>query len=372
MNHRRHLAKTTLLLIFLTITVNTPSQENPDPIDTATLALWSKPYRGWNYYPDPIITSDHKIAGYEDFGNFDVPTIYQLKETPGIWYMSFIGYNGKGYNTFTVQSRDLLHWNNARHAAGFGPEGEFDHGGRVLGAYLYDTPDLKSPRTLKKKDGKYHTLYGCYPLQGGYELRPGYEGIAVSNDGLTWQRALNRPILSIFQNDTKQWEKDCIYQPWLVEHEGTYYNFYNAANGQTEQTGIALSNDLVHWTRYPFNPVIRNRPGLLDENFASDPKVYRDGDHWTMIYFGISWKLGGANIMAAFSRDLVHWTADPNPLYTAGGHPAGLDREHAHKISLVYNPSNNTLYMYYCAVGLKGRTICLLTDKPVVTDRQKF
>ena len=91
--------------------------------------------------------------------------------------------------------------------------------------------------------------------------------------------------------------------------------------------------------------------------------MFKDGDHWVMFYFGVG--KGGAHIMAAFSRDLVHWTSDPEPLYKAGGHPGGLDRQYAHKISLVYNPENKTFYMYYCAVGTKGRCIGLLTSKPL-------
>jgi predicted GH43/DUF377 family glycosyl hydrolase len=115
--------------------------------------------------------------------------------------------------------------------------------------------------------------------------------------------------------------------------------------------------------RYPFNPVVSVRPGGYDSNFASDAKVFRDGDHWTMFYFGVGKR--GAHIMIAFSYDLVHWTADPEPLYKAGGHPDGLDEKYAHKISLVFNPENETFYMYYCATGNKGRTIGLLTSKPV-------
>jgi predicted GH43/DUF377 family glycosyl hydrolase len=79
-----------------------------------------------------------------------------------------------------------------------------------------------------------------------------------------------------------------------------------------------------------------------------------------MIYFGVG--RGGAHIMIAFSRDLKHWTAHPEPLYKSGGHPDGLDRQYAHKISLVYNPKNETFYMYYCAVGDKGRGIGLITS----------
>ncbi len=41
---------------------------------------------------------------------------------------------------------------------------------------------------MKKRDGKYWTLYGCYPKQGGYEIDPGYEGVGASEDGMTWKR----------------------------------------------------------------------------------------------------------------------------------------------------------------------------------------
>ncbi|MDR1817706.1 MAG: hypothetical protein LBR07_05965, partial [Puniceicoccales bacterium] len=33
------------------------------PIDAATVAKWSAPYRGWEYFPEPIIPSDYKIPG---------------------------------------------------------------------------------------------------------------------------------------------------------------------------------------------------------------------------------------------------------------------------------------------------------------------
>jgi hypothetical protein len=74
--------------------------------------------------------------------------------------------------------------------------------------------------------------------------------------------------------------------------------------------------------------------------------------------------------MIAFSRDLIHWTPDPEPLYKSGGNPSGLDRQYAHKISLVYNPNNETFYMYYNAVPGKGdatggRGIGLLTSRKV-------
>ena len=331
-------------------------------IDSKTLDRWAAPYRGWHYYPDHVVPAKPTIPGFENVNATDVPTVFQV---PGDakWYMSFIGFDGDGYQSFIVESDDLVYWVHPRLAFGYGPKDAFDYGGRILGAYLYESYDIKAPRLLKKREGKFWSLYGAYPRQGGYELRPGYEGVACSDNALIWQRAKENYILSVHDTDCKTWEKDCIYQPWLVEYEGCFFDFYNAANGGIEQLGIATSTDLLNWKRYEDNPVIRNRKDGYDENFCSDGKVFRDGDHWTMFYFGVG--RGGAHIMAAFSRDLMHWTAHPDPLYKAGGNPSGLDKQFAHKISLVWNPKNETFYLFYNAVGNKGRGIGLITSKPI-------
>jgi predicted GH43/DUF377 family glycosyl hydrolase len=342
--------------------------EEPAAIDAKTARQWSTPYRGWHYHPDHVIPAKPNIKGFKQVRMTDVPTVFQL---PGDerWYMTFIGFDGKGYQSFVAESADLVHWANMRLAMGYGPNGSFDHGGVVLGAFLYDSYDIKAPRRLKKKDGKYFSLYGAYPRQGGYELRPGYEGVASSEDGFIWRRAKDEPILSVHQRDCDEWEKDCIYQPWLVEHNGKFYNLYNAANGHIEQMGLALSDDLLEWKRYEHNPVIPNGPkGSYNEKFSSDGKIYRNGDHWACFFFGVG--RGGAHVMTAFSRDLYHWTVDADPIYKAGGNPSGLDKKYAHKISLVWDPASEAYYMFYCAVGNQGRGIGLITSKPLVNQQQ--
>ena len=325
-------------------------------------AQWSETFRNWTYHPDLVIPPKPDIPGYADIQLTDVPTVYQI---PGDdhYYMSFIGFDGKGYQSFVGESTDLINWGNFRLAMGFGPEGAYDYGGVVLGAYLYENYDIKAPRVLKKKDGKYLSLYGAYPRQGGYELRPGSEGVALSEDGLTWQRALDEPILSVYDESCGHWEQSCIYQPWLVEHEGQYYNLYNAANGKYEQIGLAVSQDAMTWKRYPFNPVIPHGvPGEYNEIFSSDIKVFWDENHWVGFFFGVG--KGGAHIMVAYSYDLISWTVDPKPLYVAGGNPSGIDGRYAHKISLVWNPADERFYLYYCAVDQEGkRGIGLITSK---------
>lgn len=336
----------------------------PEAIDAATVERWSEKFLGWHYWPEYMVAPKPGVAGFEAVQMTDCPTVFQLPDDPK-WYMTFIGFDGRGYQSFLAESDDLVRWKQLGLAMGFGRPGEFDHGGVVLGAYLYRSYDLDAPRTLKRHQGKFWTLYGAYPRQGGYELRPGYEGVAASEDGKHWHRAKPGPILSVHDPDCGTWERDCIYQPWLVEHDGKFWDFYNAANGGIEQMGMATSSDLLQWKRYSGNPVLRNRRGGYDERFSSDGKVFFDRDHWVMFYFGVG--RGGAHIMAAFSRDLVHWTARYEPLYKSGGHPGGLDKTYAHKISLVLNPKNQTYYMFYNAVGPQGRGIGLLTSKPLDT-----
>lgn len=344
------------------VPASTWSAEEPMTIDDKTVKKWSDPFRGWHYHPNYVIPAKPNIKGFEKVHMTDVPTVFQI---PGEkkWHMAFIGFDGKGYQSFVAESDDLLNWSNMRLAMGFGKEGEFDFGGSVLGGFLYADYGIKAPRTLKAKDGKYWSLYGAYPRQGGYELEPGYEGVAFSADGLMWQRAQAEPILSIFQKDCGAWENKCIYQPWLLEDQGMFYNMYNA-KGNVEQLGLAFSKDLLTWKRYENNPVIPVGPkGSYNEQFSADGKIFRDDDHWTCFFFGVD--KGSAHIMVAFSRDLLHWTVDPEPLYKSGGNPSGLDKQHAHKISLVWNPENEAYYMFYNAVGNEGRGIGLITSKPL-------
>jgi len=332
---------------------------DPEPIDAATVEAWAEPFLGWYYYPEYVIPPSPD-DGLE-FKATDCPLVW---EAEGEWRMFYTGFDGRGYQTAWAASDDLVHWEPRGLAMGFGKEGAYDHGGVTFGGMLFESYDLRAPRRPKRWNGRYWVLYGCYPRQGGYELRPGAEGLAWSEDGVTWHRhSADTPILSI--EGAESWEQDCIYQPWLVEHDGRFYNFYNAAQGSTEQMGLAESTNLIEWTRHPANPIVRNGPaGSYDEQFCSDGKVFRDGDQWVMLYFGVG--RGGAHIMAAFSRDLIHWTKRTEPLYKAGGHPAGLDAQYAHKIAHVYNPANATHYLYYCAVGPQGRGIALLTSKPIV------
>ena len=97
----------------------------PD-IDRETLDAWAVPYRGWHYYPDHVIPATPNIPGYESFHSTDAPCVYQLPGQPDTWFMSFIAFDGQGYNSFVAESTNLVKWTNPRLAMGFGKPGKVD------------------------------------------------------------------------------------------------------------------------------------------------------------------------------------------------------------------------------------------------------
>jgi hypothetical protein len=80
-------------------------------IDGATLDLWAAPYRGWHYWPDHVVPARPEIGSITNLLGTDVPTVYQV---PGRdqYFMSFIGFDGRGYQSFVAESADLVHWGN--------------------------------------------------------------------------------------------------------------------------------------------------------------------------------------------------------------------------------------------------------------------
>mmetsp|Transcript_95052 Transcript_95052/g.167872 ORF Transcript_95052/g.167872 Transcript_95052/m.167872 type:complete len:395 (-) Transcript_95052:35-1219(-) len=359
----------------------------------------SKPFRNWSYY-----AGEH--AGFvvpPDAGHFagqtltDTAVVYEKSpedNLPGRWRMTYLFFNGtkgaNGYEVALAVSDDLLHWTfnvGGNHGIVFQRSqvpGSYDYGGVTLGGMLWQDNALRSRRLLKKVNDKYFSLYGCYPSRAGYEAGNGGQGVASSSDGVVWQRlSLTTPVISGGSANKPRWENRVVYQPYLVEFNETMWDFYNAAGTNqyghlAEESGVAnlaskdfpgidVTKNLSLWSLNPASPLISSGPpGSSDTNMASDPKVFWDELQkvWVMFYFGSGDATDGhADIMVAFSRDLIHWEKDEEPLYRAGGHPSGIDAQHAHKISIVYD-ENGTGYMYYTAVGPKGRGIALLTSKP--------
>ncbi|VTS06715.1 FAD:protein FMN transferase [Tuwongella immobilis] len=99
-----------------------------------------------------------------------------------------------------------------------------------------------------------------------YERKDAGIWLATSSDLRQWQHVQDAPVISPGPNE---YDRDFVAMNQVIRHQGRYYAFYHGAAKRDAQprlwsTAIATSTDLIHWEKYPMNPL---RP--LAENRSS-------------------------------------------------------------------------------------------------------
>ena len=300
-------------------------------------------------------------AGSDSFDNrsVDCPFVFHHE---GKFYMTYIGFDGKGYQTGLAESHNLTDWQKLGCILKRNPSSQITRFNIAMNWIVRENA-IRSPGELKKVRGRFLGVYHAYP-NPGYEEGPAVIGLCWSDDLLHWQ--VDPPSLQ--PQDGAAWERGGLYKPCLVEDHGTFYLFYNAkTDGKQwhEQTGVATSTDLRTWHRYSGNPIIQNGPaGSWDEKFASDPCVLQAGRRWVFFYYSLD-AHGKARDLLATGTDLFNPTKAPKILIDVGP-PGSVDSTYAHKPSVV--TFNGALYHFYCAVSGKypneTRGISVASSKP--------
>ncbi len=295
----------------------------------------------------------------------DNPCVFRHNDA---WYMMYISFDGKGYETRLAKSDNLLDWKPLGCILKRGKSGAWDSAQADGWPTLLD-PAWEGPNTLKKFNNRYWMMY-LGGNKNGYETDPLSTGVAWTDDPTSvkeWTRYEKNPVLSPNDPDAREFETKTIYKHYTVEDStrslgGRFVNFYNAKQKGVwrEQIGVAVSDDLLAWKRVGTKPVIENGvPGKAA--LSADPMIKRIGDVWVMFYFGFLWRddVKGAFDTFACSYDLKEWTKwDGEPLVKPS---EPYDSVHAHKPWVIKH--NGIVYHYYCAVGDKGRCIALSMSK---------
>jgi predicted GH43/DUF377 family glycosyl hydrolase len=296
-----------------------------------------------------VLAASNREGEYDRI-SVDCPFVFHRK---GHFYMTFVAFDGTGYQTGLASSQDLVHWEKQGCILRRDPNSPVTRYNIALNWILREN-SLYSAGELTPVDSRYVGVYHAYP-NSGYEQGAAVIGLCRSSDLLHWE--LEAP--SLRAEDGAEWERGGLYKPCLVKNGSTYYLFYNAKN-QTEarwheQTGVATSTDLKTWKRYTGNPILRNGPsGSPDSRFASDPCVLRNGKLWALYYFGLDDR-GIARDLVATSQDLFH-PAKRSQVVIDVGPPGSVDSSYAHKPSLVAYKGD--LYHFYCAVSrVSGREV---------------
>lgn len=309
------------------------------------------------YKSNQLVIGPSRRKGEFDSESADVAFVFHHG---GRFYMTYVGFDGEGYQTGLASSEDLKTWKKEGVILRRNPRSPITRYNIAL-TWILRENNVFSKGELKKVGGRYLAAYHAYP-KPGLEEGPAVIGLATSADLRHWE--VGEPCLR--PEDGAAWERAGLYKACLLETGGLYYIFYNAKNQPDnwhEQTGFATSRDLKQWVRFAGNPVLRNGPpGSLDERFASDPCVLRYRDGWAMFYFGLDDK-GVARDLLALSGDLREARKCSGPLIDVG--PQGsVDSTYAHKPSVVFH--NGVLYHFYCAVSKEfGRGISLATSSPL-------
>lgn len=280
----------------------------------------------------------------------------------GKFYMMHIGFDGIGYQTALSSSENLIDWKEEGIILKRGCHKEWNKVG-MAGVWILKDCDLYGNNELLKVDGKYWLFYHSYPNEG-YENGAAKVGLAYTEDEnlLDWHFC-DEPIFC--PSEGENWDSGGLYKTCVIKNNGKYYMFYNAKNiadgDWIEQTGLAVSEDMLHWKRYEKNPILKVEENTWQATFVSDPCVVYDSknDLWVMFFFGCDSIHAREGV--AVSKDLIHFEKYEKPIIDVGA-SGEIDSLYAHKPGIIYH--NETLYHFYCACTKERRCITVAASKP--------
>lgn len=285
--------------------------------------------------------------------------------------MTYVLFDGRGYETWLAESDDLLYWNTKSRLLAFANK-SWDKDQHGAFSALQDI-EWGGSYNLRKYYGRYWLSY-IGSSTPGYEGKPISIGVASTKGRLDkahlWD-IYDKPVMSLEDNDVKPWESLSPYNSTIYEIDNPFGSkfimYYNAAqkvrDGDIrEKTGIATSNDFRHWIRYDDNPIfMHDHKGTI----TGDAQIVKMDSIDVMFYYCAhnpeQPKYGAYNSFAV-SRDLLNWTDwKGKPLV----YPSEkYDERYAHKSFVV--KWNGVVSLFYCAVDKdRHRTIALATSKNI-------
>ena len=340
---------------------------------------------------DKIVSAEQMQAVYEeaktpykygvivrgDEGNaVDCPSVFRHGDA---WFMVYVCMNKVGYETHLATSKDLLKWEPLGKILKFRDAGwdKWQAGGTIQ----LQNHEWGGPATLQPFNGRYWMTYIGGEHQG-YETDPLSIGLAWTKSpdkAEPWTRLEENPRLAPWQPDARAFEKKTLYRSNVIWDRAEtlghpfvmFYNGKQEGKQGIERIGMAVSEDMVNWTRYGKEPVIDDVTGVSVTGISGDPQIVRmngapNGDSsplgtplWVMFYFGHRWKPKAFDTFAC-SHDLVNWTKWDGP-HLIEPSAEGFDSTFAHKPWLIKH--DGVVYHFYCSVNKSERTIALATSK---------
>lgn len=182
---------------------------------------------------------------------------------PGAWVEDVMVVLHDGtYYLFAEGEQDRAHLLTSTDRVNWQRQGTLDiryADGRPLSPGPFGTP------TVWLENGVWHLFY---------ERRDAGIWLATSRDLKVWTNVQDEPVLV---PGPEQHDEYMIALNQVIKHGGRYFAIYHGTGGATAtrvwNTNLAESGDLRHWTKYPGNPILRDK---------SSGQVLRDGAGWRL------------------------------------------------------------------------------------------
>ncbi len=157
-----------------------------------------------------------------------------------------------------LSSTDGIHWTRM---------GDLDIrkvNGEPIGPGAYGTP------TLWVEDEKWYLFYE----RGDLGI-----WVATSADQKVWTNVQDEPVIELGPG---KYDAEGVAVNQIIKHQGRYYAYYHGTPDEdwaTWNCNVAVSDDLIHWSKYGNNPII---VGDSITNNYSSPILVHDGDKYRL------------------------------------------------------------------------------------------
>ncbi len=309
------------------------------------------------------------IVPEDDSKKVDCPSVFRKGDD---WYITYIKFDGVGYETWLSKSSDLLHWQSlGKILSASNDSTQWDAYQKAGYIALQDYKWAGSYQWQSYNNKHWMSYFGGNTK--GYEAGLLSLGMAYTTATVTTPHEfarLDKPILTSNDADVRWWENKKQFKSTVIwdKKKTTGYPFvmYYNANGDSavnnlktrwfERIGMAVSNDMVHWKRFKDEPVMHHPTGI-----TGDAVIQKINNIWVMFYFGAFWEpRKDAFNRFACSYDLVNWT-DWNGADLINSTKV-YDAKFAHKSFVVKH--KGVVYHFYNAVNKSDqRGIAVATSK---------
>jgi predicted GH43/DUF377 family glycosyl hydrolase len=225
---------------------------------------------GWTAYSgNPVLTAG--AFGEWDQNHVGNPIVIKDEDIYKMWYA---GTGGDGIEQIGyATSKDGFTWTKYAHNPVLKPNYKTWEEGGVFGPYVI------------KEEDTYKMWYSGWvePVAGGI-------GYAISQDGINWIKSSENPVLESGASDS--WDQAIVACPVVIHDEGRYLMWYLGEASfifptALPQTGFAVSDDGIHWTKDSTNnPILRVEAGKWDSGLAGVAQVFKEGSTYKMLYGG--------------------------------------------------------------------------------------